>query len=262
MNIKKAISNTEAIGLVSAILTETANGGPLSERTISAIANAPRSELSWDVFDALVESEYEKNTGFWFSAEVAAKLLSPIINKRGNVGTSRITYGNQEDYVNECKMEIRKRISSYDREKSKFPVFIAPWLKQVAYNFGMDASPYIMKKKNIQVFLQSTLVSNKEAAEGTKDDFAGYSGSEMSGSAEEEYLREASRALGAGVGAILEATTGDSQAALCSGAMWAKLLGGASVLPESVVKKVTLNISVEFDKPGEDVDPEVEEATI
>jgi len=246
MNMKKAVCNKDAVDLVNEILESTANGGEIPERLAYKLCNAKPSELSWDVFDALIEAPCEKNGGYWYATEVAATLLSPIINKRSNAGTSRITYGNQEDYISECKSEIRKRIPCYDRTKAKFPIYIAPWLKQVAFNFGMDATPYLMKKKNIQVFLQSTLVANKESAEGVKDDFAGYSNSELGSSAEEEYMRKSNRELGESMSKLVTLADGNSSDILCLGAMWAKLFGGAKNLPEGVVKNITISATIEF----------------
>ena len=155
----------ENLSIAERVQNRIDNGENISGRLFYDICNATPKELSWDLFYQIIETPQEKETGYWLSAKVASILLTPIISKQFIKNKNDRVHENvNEDFMNECIMEIARVLPDFDKEKSHFPNFIAPYIKQVGYVHGNDLSVYMANKTGFRVFSQDAL-SNKITGE-------------------------------------------------------------------------------------------------
>lgn len=155
----------ENLSIAERVQNRIDNGEDINGRLFYDICNATPKELSWDLFYKIIETPQEKETGYWLSAKVASILLTPIISKQFIKNKNDRVHENvNEDFMNECIMEIARVLPDFDKEKSHFPNFIAPYIKQVGYVHGNDLSVYMANKTGFRVFSQDAL-SNKLTGE-------------------------------------------------------------------------------------------------
>lgn len=144
----------------------------LDERLYYDISTASRKELSWELFYKLLELPQERDRGYWLSAIVASTLLKPIISKQFFKNQNdRVKENVDEDFLNDCIIEIARVIPGFDKSKSQFPKYIAPYIMQMAYVHGNDLSVYLSKKKGIRVFSQNALAESLGEDNQQKDPY-------------------------------------------------------------------------------------------
>lgn len=175
MNINKTSnfkSNTGNTSLLERLKQTISEEKPIDEKLYYDISTASSKDLSWDLFYTLVDSQQEKNSGYWLSAIVASTLLKPVISKQFFKNQNdRVKENVDEDFLNDCIMEIARVIPGFDKAKSQFPNYITPYIMQVGYVHGNDLSVYLSKKTGIRVFSQNALTANAGEDNQQKDPY-------------------------------------------------------------------------------------------
>ena len=165
-------NNDKNLSLEERLQNVIDSGNTIDERLYYDISQASSKDLSWDLFYKLIDIPQEKNGGYWLSAIVASTLLKPIISKQFFKNQNdRVKENVDEDFLNDCIIEIARVIPGFDKSKSQFPNYIHPYIMQVGYVHGNDLSVYLSKKTGIRVFSQNALTANAGEDNQQKDPY-------------------------------------------------------------------------------------------